>query len=103
LWGKTIGITGLGEVGSRVAKRLKPFEVELVGYDPYAPSSRFEELEVKPLDIETLFKNSDIVTIHVPVTKETKGMIGEKELNLMKPSAYLINTSRAIAVDSGAL
>ena len=103
LWGNVIGIIGLGEIGTLVAKLLKPFGAQLIGYDPYVSQSQFEELGIKAVDLETLFKSSDIVTVHIPATEETKGLIGKKEFALMKPSAYFINTARAIVVDTKAL
>lgn len=103
LAGKTVGIIGLGNIGKELTKRLKGFQVKVNYYDIY----RFEEFErewsVDFLPLEELLKNSDIVSLHAPYTKETRGMIGEREIGLMKKSAILINTSRGPVVDEQAL
>ena len=101
--GKTVGIVGLGNIGSRVAKRLSCFEANIIAYDPYVPAERFEELGVKPVSLHVLMSEADIVTIHVPLTKLTHHMIKEKELGMMRPEAYIINTSRGAVIDEKAL
>ena len=103
LTGKTIGIIGLGRIGREVVRLLKPFNVEVLAYDPYISEDLAENLNVERTDLETLLSRSDIVTIHTPLTEETRGLIGEEELNLMKPTAILINTARGSIVDEEAL
>ncbi|MEE8517597.1 MAG: NAD(P)-dependent oxidoreductase [Dehalococcoidia bacterium] len=103
MWGKTVGIIGLGRTGSGVAKRLAGWDMTLLGYDPYVPDERFAELEVQRVDLADLFSQSDFVTVHVVITPETTKMVGEEQLRLMKPSAYLINTSRGESVDEAAV
>jgi len=103
LFGKTIGIIGFGNIGMRVAIRAKGFGMNIIVYDPYVPEEKIEMFGAKPVDFETLLKNSDFVTIHVKLTSETKGMIGAKEISLMKPTSFLINTARADIVDKRAL
>lgn len=104
LLGKKLGLVGLGRIGAEVAKRMHDgFEMEILYYDV----ARNEELEkkyhVKYVDLEMLLKESDFVSIHVPLLPETKHLIGEKQFKLMKKTAYLINTSRGPVVDEVAL
>lgn len=101
--GKTLGILGLGEIGRRVAKRAKGFDMRLLYWSRSRKPSLEEELSVQYVDFETLFKESDFVTIHLALTDETRGILGEKELSLMKKTAYLVNTARGPIVDSEAL
>ena len=101
--GKTIGIIGLGRVGRQVAKRLKAWELHLIGYDPYVKQQDLDPLGVKLVSLDELLQSSDLITIHVVVTEETRHMIKLKELKMMKPTAYLINTSRGVVVREGDL
>jgi phosphoglycerate dehydrogenase-like enzyme len=103
LAGKIIGIIGLGNIGKELIKRLKVFEAKVNYYDIYQFKEFEREMDVRFLSLEDLLKSSDIVSLHVPLTKETRSMIGERELNLMKKSAILINTSRGPVVDEKAL
>jgi D-3-phosphoglycerate dehydrogenase len=101
---KTVGIIGLGSVGYRVAKRLRfGFNCKILVYDPYVDDKKIKEINGKKVDLQTLLKESDLVSLHAKVTDETLGMIGEKELALMKPNAYFFNTARAALVDEDAL
>ena len=101
--GITIGIIGLGRIGSRVADLLAPWRVRLIGYDPYEDGSKFVLHGVKRVDLPTLLRESDVVSLHVVLTKETQHMMGAAELAMMKPSAILVNTSRGQVVDEAAL
>ena len=101
--GKTIGIIGLGRVGRQVAKRLKAWELHLIGYDPYVKQQDLDPLGVKLVSLDELLQSSDLITIHVVVNSETRHMIKLKEFRMMKPTAYLINTSRGIVVKEGDL
>jgi phosphoglycerate dehydrogenase-like enzyme len=83
--GLTIGIIGLGRIGARLADLLAPWRVKLIAYDPYADESRFIHHNVKPVGFETLLRDSDVVTVHCNLTRETTRLIGAKELGLMKP------------------
>ncbi|MEM1524700.1 MAG: hydroxyacid dehydrogenase [Nitrososphaerales archaeon] len=103
LKGKTIGIIGFGAIGSKVAMKLKGFEVRILAYDPYVSNEKAKEIGVQLVNLETLLRESDIVTIHTALTNETRKMIGEKQLKIMKPSAYLINTARGEVIDEKAL
>jgi len=103
LIGMTVGIIGLGNIGTKVARRLSCFEARVIAYDPYAPPDRFEELGVKPVDMETLLRESEVVTIHLPLTRFTKHIIKEKELKMMRKEASIVNTSRGPVIDERAL
>lgn len=96
--GKTVGIIGLGRIGQQVATRLGPWGMKLLGYDPYVKQETVTPLGVKIVALDELLRDSDVVTVHVVLTKETRGMIGLGELKLMKPTAFLVNTSRGPAV-----
>ncbi len=100
---KTVGIIGLGRIGSDVARLIRPFRVKLIAYDPYVSAEKAEGLAVRLTDLNTLLKESDFVTIHVVQTEETEGLIGEAQLRMMKPSAYLVNTARGALIDDEAL
>jgi len=100
---KTIGIVGLGRIGSRVAELLRPFDLKLLAYDPYIPREKAKALDVELTDLETLLRESDFITLHAVETPETIGLIGEAQLRMMKPTAYLVNTSRGSLIDEGAL
>ena len=104
LFGKTWGVIGLGRIGREVVKRLKGFDVRILYYDKYRlPSGEEEKLGVEYAPFPKLLKLSDVISIHVPLTDETRHMIGERELRLMKPTAILINPSRGEIVDEEAL
>jgi D-3-phosphoglycerate dehydrogenase len=102
LRGKTLGIVGTGRIGLEVAKRALAFGMRLLGYD-IVQNAEFLALGGKYVDLETLLRNSDFVSLHVPLTDQTKNLIGERELRMMKPTAVLINTSRGAVVEEGAL
>jgi len=103
LAGKTLGIIGLGRIGYEVAQRARAFNMSLVYYDAIRKEEAEKELNIQYLNLDDLLKTSDFVTIHVPLTANTTRIIGEKELKLMKKTAYLINTSRGPTVDETAL
>lgn len=101
LFQSTVGIIGLGKIGFQVANRVKCLGAKVLVYDPYINQEQVKF--VRHVDFETLLRESDIVTLHVPLTAETRSMIGEKELRAMKSSAILVNTSRGAVVDEDAL
>ena len=103
LHGKTLGILGLGPIGSRTAKHAAAFEMEVIACDPYVEETAASELGVSLVDFETLLGRADFLSLHVPLTPETKGIIGPRELDSMKPSAILVNTCRGGVVDEKAL
>jgi D-3-phosphoglycerate dehydrogenase / 2-oxoglutarate reductase len=103
LYQKTMGVIGLGNSGSRVAQRARGFGMEAVGHDPYLNPARAAELHVRLATLDGLLAEADIVTLHVRATPETRALIWERQLERMKPSAILGNTSRGEVVNEGAL
>jgi D-3-phosphoglycerate dehydrogenase / 2-oxoglutarate reductase len=101
--GKTIGIIGVGRIGRNVAKRLGPWDMRLLGYDPYVSQDAVSSLNVKMVPLEELLRESDVVTLHVVLTKETRNMIRMAQFRMMKRTAYLVNTSRGPAVNENDL
>lgn len=95
LTGKTVGIVGLGNIGRLVARRMSGFEVKVLAYDPVLSDAKAEELGVRAVDLETIFKESDIVSLHIPENKETAGLINIEFFDLMKDGAILVNCARA--------
>lgn len=100
---KTIGIIGYGAVGVMVGDRAKGFGMRVVAYDPYVSGEKMVKHGVSKVELDELLRSSDIVTIHVPLTPETRGLVGEREISSMKPNAYLINTARGGVIDEAAL
>jgi D-3-phosphoglycerate dehydrogenase len=103
LFRKTIGVIGLGKVGSRVAARLRGFEGEVLVYDPYIPESRATELGATLAPLETLLRRADVLTVHVPLTSETERMIAARELAIMKRGVRLVNCARGGIIDEADL
>jgi len=101
--GRTIGLVGLGNIGRAVAARLQGWEVDLIAADPYVDLAVAAALNVRLVDLDALMRESDVVSVMVTISDETRGLIGQRELDLMKPGAYFINTSRGAAVDEAAL
>jgi D-3-phosphoglycerate dehydrogenase len=101
--GLTIGLVGLGRIARRIAELLAPWKTRIIAYDPYLDRSQFSKVGVEPVDLPTLLKESDIISLHPILTKENHHMIGKKEFAMMKASAILINTSRGQIVDEKAL
>jgi len=104
LYGKTWGVIGIGRIGREVAKRVRAFDAEVIYYDiRKLPPEEEEKLGVKYSRLSKLLRNSDIVSIHIPLTPETEKFLGEQELRSMKPGAILINPSRGKLIDEEAL
>ena len=103
LYEKTIGIVGLGRIGTLVANRLVGFDVKLIGYDPYVTQARAEQIGVELVEMEELMKRSDYITIHIPKTAETTSMISDDEFALAKPNLRIVNCSRGGIIDEDAL
>src|SRR3954451_7825119 len=101
--GITIGIVGLARIGTRLAQLLAPWRARVIAYDPYIEPARFLLAGVQPVHYETLLRQSDVLTFHVVLSKETRNMLGERELALMKPNAIIINMARGWLVDEAAL
>ncbi len=104
LQGKTLGVVGLGRVGSLVAQRSAAFGMRVIAFDPYVPRERAKEMGIELMPtLEALLVQSDFLTIHLPRTPDTEGLIGERELALVKEGARLVNTARGGIVDEQAL
>ncbi|MEB3760030.1 MAG: NAD(P)-binding domain-containing protein [Desulfurococcales archaeon] len=102
--GKTLGIIGMGRIGRAVAQRAKGFRMRIIYYDKYRlPEEMEKELGAEYVDLETLLREADVISIHTPLTPETYHMIGEEQLKKMKKTAYLVNTSRGKVIDTEAL
>ncbi|NPA54148.1 MAG: phosphoglycerate dehydrogenase [Aquificae bacterium] len=102
--GKVVGIVGLGNVGSQVAIRCKGSGATVIAYDPYIPREKGDRLGVELVDtLEELIKRSDIITLHCPLTEETRGMIGRREFEMMKDGVYFVNCARGGIVDEDAM
>jgi len=100
---KVLGIIGLGNIGIRVARKAKAFNMRILGFDPYISPEKVKDLELDLIDFDSILKESDIISLHVPATSQTKGMIGKRELDLMKNTALLVNTARGDVIDETAL
>jgi glyoxylate reductase len=103
VYGATIGVVGAGRIGSAVAKRAKGFNTKILYYNPSARPNLEKELGAKRVGLDTLLRESDFVSVHVPLTKATHHMISAEQLKLMKSTAYLINNSRGAVIDEKAL
>ncbi|MEJ1155736.1 MULTISPECIES: phosphoglycerate dehydrogenase [Microbacterium] len=103
LFEKTVGIIGLGRIGALITARLQAFGVSVVAYDPYVTPARAQQLGVTLVGLDELLAQSDFVTIHMPKTPETTGMIGAEQFRIMKPTAYVVNVARGGLIDEEAL
>ncbi|MFW9981735.1 MAG: hydroxyacid dehydrogenase [Candidatus Thorarchaeota archaeon] len=103
LWKKTLGIIGFGRIGFEVARRAKAFDMDVLAYDVIDIEKSCIEVGAKRVNFEDLIKNSDYITVHVPLVPQTKGMLGKKEFAMMKKTAFLVNTARGGVVDEKAL
>lgn len=103
LRGKTLGLIGAGRIGSEVAFRCKAFDMDVNAYDPYLSPTRATELGIEMVGLEEVLHRGDFISVHVPLTEETRGMIGPGALEAMKPTAFVVNASRGGVVDEVAL
>jgi D-3-phosphoglycerate dehydrogenase / 2-oxoglutarate reductase len=103
LYGKVAGILGLGRIGELVAQRLAAFGMQVIAYDPYVPTARAAQLGVRLVPLEDLLAEADFITVHLPKTAETVGLIGERELRLVKPGVLIVNAARGGIVNEHAL
>ncbi|SEH49959.1 D-3-phosphoglycerate dehydrogenase [Halopenitus malekzadehii] len=103
LRGKTVGIIGLGAAGSETAKRIRPFCERIVAYDPYISEEQAADVGAELVSFDDLLATSDVTSVHVRLTPETRGLIGADELDAMRESALLVNTSRGAVIDREAL
>ncbi|MDQ6651085.1 MAG: phosphoglycerate dehydrogenase [Actinomycetota bacterium] len=100
---KTLGVVGLGRIGVLFAQRMSAFGVRLLAYDPYVPAARAAQIGVRLVSLDELLQQSDFISIHLPKTPETVGLIGERELALVKPGVRIVNAARGGLVDEHAL
>ena len=103
VWGKKLGIVGMGRIGQAVARRGRGFGMEVLYYNRSRKEDAEEELDARYADLDELLETADFVSVHTPLTDETRHLIGPGELDKMKPTAVLVNTSRGPVVDEGAL
>ncbi|HEY9323966.1 MAG TPA: hydroxyacid dehydrogenase, partial [Agromyces sp.] len=103
LYEKTIGIIGLGRIGALIAARLQAFGTNVIAYDPYITAARAQQLGVQTVTLDELLEQSDFITIHMPKTPETTGMIGTEQFARMKPTAFIVNVARGGLIDEDAL
>ena len=101
--GKTLGLVGAGRVGAEVARRARAFDMRVVAFDPFLNQERARALDLELAPLEDVLRHADVLSLHVPLTESTAGMIGQAQLSLMKPGAYLVNASRGGVVDQDAL
>lgn len=104
LRGKTLGVIGFGAIGREVARIMRNgFGMRVLAYDPYVPDDVFKRFGVERADLEPLLRESDVITVHVPLTEETRKMLSAERISLVKPGAILVNTSRGAVIDEEAL
>jgi len=103
LTGKTVGLVGFGRIGRRLAELMSGFGVTILAYDPYMNEEAAKERKVQSVSLEELLERSDVVSLHLPSTKETYHLINKENIGKMRDGAYLINTSRGALVDEEAL
>ncbi|MDX1434160.1 MAG: NAD(P)-dependent oxidoreductase [Gammaproteobacteria bacterium] len=103
LEGRVLGSLGIGNIGAEVFRLARPFGMRHIAHDPFAAEETFAALDVAPVPLEQLFAEADVLTVNCPLTEHTRGIVDEKNLRRMKPSAYLINTARGPIVDQRAL
>ncbi len=103
VWGKRLGVIGLGRIGLAVARRARGFGMEILYHNRSRKEAAEKEVGARYLDLEDLLRESDFVSVHTPLTDDTRHLIGERELGLMRPDSVLVNTSRGPVVDEDAL
>jgi D-3-phosphoglycerate dehydrogenase len=103
LAGKTLGLIGLGRVGGEVSRRALGLDMHVLVYDPYVPDEHARRIGLEPADLEALLKASDFVSLHVPLTEATRGILGEAQIAHLRPSAFVINCARGGLIDEAAL
>jgi D-3-phosphoglycerate dehydrogenase len=103
LSGKTLGLIGLGRVGSEVARRAQGLEMRVIVFDPYVPDEHAQRIGLEPVDLDALLASSDFVSLHVPLTEATRGILNAERIASMRPGAFVINCARGGLVDEAAL
>ena len=103
VWGKKLGVLGFGRIGQAVARRARGFDMEVLYHDQYRNEEAEQELGARNLDLDELLRTCDFISVHTPLTPETRHLIGQRELDLMQPAAVFVNSSRGPVVDEAAL
>ena len=103
LYGKTVGLVGFGQIGQATARRLQGFDCKVLVHDPYIQTSALSTQYVETVDLDTLFKESQILSLHMPATPETKHFINESSIAKLQPGVMIINTSRGALIDEDVL
>jgi D-3-phosphoglycerate dehydrogenase len=103
LRGRTLGLVGFGNIPQRLAEKMQAFGMEIVASDPFITAQKATELGARLVDLDELMAVSDVVSVHVPLTDETRGMIGSDQLGRMKPTALIVNTARGGIIDEESL
>jgi D-3-phosphoglycerate dehydrogenase / 2-oxoglutarate reductase len=103
LYGKTLGLVGAGRIGGEVAKRARAFGMQVIAFDPFLIAERALTLGIERVELEEVLRRADVVSLHVPLTDATSGLLGDRELALMKPTAVIINAARGGVVNEAAL
>lgn len=103
LYGETLGLLGFGKIARRLADKARAFDLRVIAHDPFVDPEVFAKAAVEPVDRDTVFKESDYLSCHLPLNQQTYHSIGLREFNLMKPTAFFINTSRGAVVDEDVL
>ncbi|MCW5688294.1 MAG: hypothetical protein KIT76_07100, partial [Pseudolabrys sp.] len=101
--GITVGLVGLGRIGTRVSQLLAPWRLRIIAYDPYVPPTSFMLAGVERVDYDTLLRHCDVISFHATLSDETRMMFGAREIDLMKPGAVVINTARGKMIDEAAV
>ncbi|MBM3464548.1 MAG: phosphoglycerate dehydrogenase, partial [Armatimonadetes bacterium] len=103
LYKKTVGVVGLGKIGREVAARVRAFQARVLAYDPFITAEHARELDLEVADLNTVLREADILTVHTPLTRETRGLIGKEQIAMMKKGARLVNCARGGIIDEAAL
>ena len=103
LYGKTLGIIGMGRIGAEITKRAKAFGMTVIAFDPFLTSERAKKLNITALPLDELIPQADIITVHTPLTKETKGLLNKERLMKAKKGVYVLNCARGGIIDENAL
>jgi len=103
VYNKTLGIVGLGRIGIEISQRMKAFGMHILAYDPFVTEEKAAELGVKLTNLDEIFRNSDFITVHTPLTEETRNLIDEEEINVMKPGVRIINCARGGIINEATL
>ena len=103
VWGKKLGVLGFGRIGQAVARRARGFDMEVLYHDKYRNESAENETGMRYVELDELLRTCDFISVHTPLTPETRHLIGQEELDLMQPAAVLVNSSRGPVVDEAAL